>query len=205
MKQSKDKRRFTYRFLCGFIKFLAIIFYHPKYIGREKVKDISSAIIAPNHISFTDPPIIGSLFDSEMSIIAKRELFKNKLFGAFLRYLNVIPIRRAIFDKKALQTAEERFRDGYNVLIFPEGSRKSFKAKAGIGVLAYNTQAKVVPIFIKNSNKFWSCFFFLKRLKIIFGDPIDLTEYYRKDESKQNYREIAEKILEVINNLEKNN
>lgn len=205
MKKSKSKVRFSYYLVCLSVRIVTYLFYHPKFIGLKKVENIESAIIAPNHISLTDPPIIGSFFRKEITAIAKSELFKNKLVGRFLRFVNVIPIRRAVFDKKALSVAEDRFRNGYNILIFPEGTRKSSKPKAGVAVLAYNTQAKVVPVNIKNSNKFWSCFFFLKRLEIVYGDPIDLTEYYRKDESKENYREITNVIYERILSLGKNN
>ena len=91
------------------------------------------------------------------------------------------------------------------MLIFPEGTRKSSKAKSGIGKIALETGKDILPIYIENSDKFWSCLIGKKRLKIIFGEKIKATEFSQWEKNKDNYRKLAEMILERINRLKDEN
>jgi 1-acyl-sn-glycerol-3-phosphate acyltransferase len=177
------------------------VFWGLKIVHKERLNDISNCIIAANHISLNDPPFIASIMPIEISFLAKSELFKNKIFGSLISYLNAIPIRRGAIDREALQKVEKSLQDGKTILIFPEGTRKSTKAKPGIGKIALETKTDIVPIYIENSNNFFGCLIRKKRLCIVIGERIKTDEYPIKENIKDSYREYSDFILKRIYEL----
>lgn len=161
----------------------------------------SKCILAANHISNFDPPIVGGITPIAVHYLAKEELFKFKPFGKFLLMLNSIPLRRGILDRRALGKVNEILDKNESVVIFPEGSRKNFTARAGIGLVAMNTKTPIVPIYIENSNHIFKCFLRIKRLKVIIGNPIEVDYFKDWELNKNNYRQLAKYTLETINSL----
>ncbi|RLC51505.1 MAG: 1-acyl-sn-glycerol-3-phosphate acyltransferase [Candidatus Cloacimonadota bacterium] len=194
-----------YRFLQIFILFLMKIFWHLKIINKQQIQNARGCIIAANHISWFDPPFIGSILPFPINYLAKAELFHNKNFGKLLKKLHAIPIKRGTIDRKAIELVKEKLLAKESVLIFPEGTRKSSKAKSGIGKIALETEKDILPIYIENSDKFWQCLIGKKRLKIIFGEKIKVPEFSHLEKTKENYRKLAETILERINKLKDEN
>jgi 1-acyl-sn-glycerol-3-phosphate acyltransferase len=174
-------------------------------IGEEHLNNWNGGIIASNHISLTDPPFIGSLIPQEIYFLAKKELFDIPLFGMLIRKLNAIPIRRGAIDRKAISIVQTTLQKEGSFVIFPEGSRKNFTAKPGIGKVAIKTQCPILPVYIENSQNFGSLFNKSKKLKIIFGKPISPDEYKDHQDQKSDYRNLAVKILERINKLSDEN
>ncbi|MDY6915732.1 MAG: lysophospholipid acyltransferase family protein [Candidatus Cloacimonadota bacterium] len=172
-----------------------------KVIYKNRLKNAVDCIIAANHVSYLDPLLIGSLFDYEISYLAKAELFKFKPFGKILKSLNTIPIKRGRIDIKALKKAQDILSSGKALLIFPEGSRSSFSAKPGIGKIAVQTKKNILPIYVHNSNKFLSCLFRKKRLQFVIGEKINIDNFIEFGDNKENYRRVAKYILEKINGL----
>jgi 1-acyl-sn-glycerol-3-phosphate acyltransferase len=174
-------------------------------IGEENLKSWNGGIIASNHISLCDPPIIGSLIPKEIYFLAKKELFDIPIFGLLIRKLNAIPIRRGTIDRKAISTVKATLKKEGSFVIFPEGSRKNFTAKPGIGKVAIQTRSPIMPVYIENSQNIGSLFCKSKKLKIVFGKPIDPTEYNEYQDQKSDYRKLAAEILERINKLSNGN
>jgi len=94
-----------------------------KIYGRENIPKTGGFILAPNHISYYDPPFVGSCVNRPMHFFAKYELFKNRLFASILRSINSIPVKRGTIDRQALKTAIEVTKQGSGLTMFPEGSR----------------------------------------------------------------------------------
>jgi len=176
--------------------------WHYKIIHKERIKNITNCILASNHISWFDPPFIGSIMPFEINYLAKSELFKNKLFGKLLAFLNVIPIKRGKVDRAAINRVEEKLASGQSILLFPEGTRKSNKVKAGIGKIAIQTGKDIVPIYMKNSNNFKKCISGKEKMKIVIGEKIKKEDYSNLDDSKDSYRYLANFIMDKINELE---
>lgn len=193
--------RKIYFLTCFLIRLIMKLFWHYKIINKERLKTIDNCIIAPNHISAYDPTFIGAIIPMEISYLAKIEIFKNPILARFLRLHNVIPIARRRIDRKAIENVEERLRSGHSMLIFPEGTRKSYKAKPGIGKIAIQTQKDILPIFMINSDNFWKCFLGKDRLKIVIGNKIKIDQLQHFKETKSDYRALADYILEKINEL----
>lgn len=189
----------TVRFLYFFFRFIVGMELVSKCNYKEIIK--SKCIIAANHMSNFDPPIIGAMMLLPINYLAKEELFKFKPFGWLLRHLHAIPLRRGIIDKTALKNANKVLDNNQPILIFPEGSRKNFTAKAGIGLLAMNTQTKILPIHIENSKHMFKCLLRIKRLKVIIGDPIEVEYFQHWDLNKDNYRTLANYTLNKINSM----
>ncbi len=130
--------------------------------GVEHVPRDGGVIVASNHISFWDPPLLGALLPREMHFLAKEELFRGPL-GSLVRSLNSIPIRRGTADLTGLSRAIDALKAGGGLILFPEGSRmrdgRLHPARPGVGLIAVSADAVIVPCYISGSNrpsKWWT-------------------------------------------------
>jgi len=147
-----------------------------KIEGLDHVPRTGPLIVACNHISFWDPPLVGSNFPRPLHFLAKAELFQNKVFGAMLRGYNSIPLQRGAQARSGLRGGEEALNRGGALLIFPEGTRNKSGAmlppRAGIGRLAAVTRAPVLPVRITGSNNIRRSIARLELVWIRFGSPL---------------------------------
>jgi 1-acyl-sn-glycerol-3-phosphate acyltransferase len=193
--------RFSYSLCVAVTRAYLKILGNYEIIHKERLKDWVPCIVAANHISYHDPPFIGSILPEEISYMAKKELFANPIIGWFLRYLNSLPVTRGRIDRELLAEINSLLKKGNSILMFPEGSRKSFTVKPGIGILAYETKVSILPVYIENSNKIVQCLMRKKSVRIIIGERIDTKMYRELPANKDTYRKIAEDIMNEINRL----
>ncbi|MEO5988731.1 MAG: lysophospholipid acyltransferase family protein [Candidatus Eisenbacteria bacterium] len=125
--------------------------------GRSFVPMDGGLIVASNHISYFDPPFVGTAAVRELHFLAKEELFRPPVFGAIIRAYNSIPIRRGAVDMRGLGRALKVLRAGHALILFPEGTRARdghlHPAKPGVGMLAVNTDARILPCYISGSDR----------------------------------------------------
>jgi cytidylate kinase len=144
--------------------------------GKERIPRKGPLIIACNHISFWDPPLVGAWFPRTLHYLAKQELFENRIFGAMLRGYNCIPIQRGPQARSALRGAEGVLDRGGAVLIFPEGTRSKsgslLPPRAGISHLAAVARAPVVPARISGSNQIRRSMLRQVEIRLTFGSPM---------------------------------
>ncbi len=114
-----------YAFLRLLVKIYYYIVYNIKVYGRENIpKQKSGFIVASNHQSFNDPPVLGITFNGKYTFMAKEELFqKNALFAWLIRRLGAFPVHRGAKDNSAIENAIESLKHGRIFIIFPEGTR----------------------------------------------------------------------------------
>jgi len=196
-----------YRIISKSVNIIFKYVFGLKIIGRENLQDVFSqrCIIASNHMSNFDPPLIGSTMPIAIHFMAKEELFKFKPFGWVISKFNATPVRRGVVDKRALTNINKILNNDETIVIFPEGSRKSFTAKPGIGMLAMNTKSSILPIYLENSNHLLKCLFRIKRLKIYIGKPLTPDFYQDLEVNKESYRDLSRSILDIINGLKDGN
>jgi 1-acyl-sn-glycerol-3-phosphate acyltransferase len=120
--------------------------------GSRNLPPRGPALLIANHQSYIDPLLVGLAARRHLTFLARKTLFRNRLFGAFLRSVNCVPVDQEGVAKEGLKTAVEKLQAGQAVLIFPEGER-SWKGpmqpfKPGIQLLIKRAPAPVVPVGI---------------------------------------------------------
>ena len=131
-------------------------FYGLRQVGNSGQALPRGCIVAVNHISLWDPPLIGSTFYRHpVNTLAKAELFKNWPVGPIFRSIDSIPIRRRGYDATAFEAAATALQAGNNLMIFPEGTRRAIghpgPIRNGLGILVQATRAPMLPVFIRGS------------------------------------------------------
>jgi 1-acyl-sn-glycerol-3-phosphate acyltransferase len=151
------QQRMTLWYLLGYSlsKALAKTFFNYRVIGAENMIEEGPCIIAANHCSYLDPPLVGVACKRAIHYLARKSLLDIPVLGPILPELNVIPVDQKNADRSALMGAIRVVRNGGAVLIFPEGTRshdgKLQPAQPGIGMIAAKTGAPVVPVRISGS------------------------------------------------------
>ena len=132
-----------YKVLKVIFQILFGILFRPKVQGQENVPLEGGMIMAANHLSNWDPPIVGTYMPRPVAYMAKEELFTPAIAGAVIRSLY------AFADRGAIKTALGILKQGLCLVVFPEGTRskdgKTHKAEAGVALLAAMGKVPVVP------------------------------------------------------------
>ena len=137
-----------------------------------------------------------------VTYMAKEELFKNKLFGWFIRKLGAFPVKRGAGDMSVIEDSANILRSGKNLVIFPEGTRsrdgKVGKGKTGVALIAAMSGADVVPCGI--------CFegeklHFRSKLTLKFGKVIKAEEIHVTDNSPRELKAVKHRIMSAITEL----
>jgi glycerol-3-phosphate dehydrogenase (NAD(P)+) len=147
----------VYWLVRGVLQVFFHLYFRLSRIGREHIPSEGPVIVAANHRSFLDPFVIGTMARRPMYYVAKKELFRNRLQSWILSALGAFPIDRGSGDRDAMATARELLERGECVLIFPEGTRVRpgplGRPKRGVGRLALETGAPVVPVAVFGTEK----------------------------------------------------
>jgi glycerol-3-phosphate dehydrogenase (NAD(P)+) len=131
------------------------LYWRLSRIGREHIPAEGPFIIAANHRSFLDPFVIAVMARRPIYFMTKKEAFINRPAAWLLSSLGAYPIDREGGDQDAMATTRAILARGDGVLIFPEGTRTRpgplGRPKRGVGRLALETGAPVVPVAIIGS------------------------------------------------------
>jgi len=180
-------------------RIIAAFIFRVKIIGRENIPEQGGFILASNHISYYDPPLVGCCIKREVYFFAKRELFGFKPFGWILREVNARPVNRAGVDRAAIESAVAILKSGNGLTVFPEGTRSKTKdflpVKPGIGMIARQAEVPIVPAYIHGTNQLWNCFTGRTRLSVSYGEPISAEWIRSQDMTKEGYLAIADEIM----------
>ena len=151
--------------------------------GEECIPRTGPAILAANHVSFIDPIIIGISARRPVHFMAKKELFRFRLFGWLLRQFGAFPVNRHRINLQAFKRAISLLEAGEIVAMFPEGTRgdgaELRPAKPGIGLIAARTGAPVIPVLHRGTEKVLPRGAWLPRphrITVKFGAPFRYVE-----------------------------
>lgn len=141
--------------------------------GRHHVPKQGGVIVASNHISFWDPPLIGAAAPRELHFLAREDLIGTPVVGMLIRSVNAIPIRRGVADLTGMSRAIDRLAGGAALLMFPEGSRMQdgglHSARPGVGMMAVHADVPIVPCCISGSNRQREWWYRGTRVRLWFG------------------------------------
>jgi 1-acyl-sn-glycerol-3-phosphate acyltransferase len=178
-----------------------------RIVNGEKAVREGGAVIACNHASFLDPPLVATVYQAEVHYLARNTLFKG-VFGRLIRALNAVPVDRDQADLTSIKTIIRTLRQGNRVLIFPEGTRTEtgdlLDAKAGVGMLIAKSGVPVQPVRLFGTYEAMPKGRGLRRHPVtaVVGDPIVFTKEELKVKSREAYQAIADRVMKAIADLE---
>jgi 1-acyl-sn-glycerol-3-phosphate acyltransferase len=192
------------------VRGFARLFFHLQVSGQDHIPRTGGVLIAANHASYLDIPILGCALPRRASFIGRMDLFAG-IVGSILRYLGWIPIRRGQVDRKAFDEAVRRLKAGQLVVIYPEGSRSQDGrlqlAKPGVGMMAAAAGCPVVPALLDGTydalppDAKWIRF---RPIRVAFGKAMDFSAVPKTDSEDRNkllYQHMSQEIMDRIAEL----
>ena len=170
---------FFYRIAYYLVRIAFFFYYRISFEGRENVPKGTAVIFASNHRSYLDPVLVAMAAPHPFNFIAKEPLFRNPVFGGFIRFMGAFPTADAKHpDYDMLSEATKRLEKRRHLTIFPEGTRhtdgKVGRGKSGVCVLAARSGKPVVPIgLVFDSNNLH----FRSRICVRVGKPLYAADY----------------------------
>lgn len=195
-----------YELARGLVSIVFHIYFNIKIAGRENIPaEKGGYIIACNHVSNNDPPMVGIVFKGKYTFMAKEELFKSPIFAWLIRRLGAFPVKRGSKDMSVLNQAVESLKFGRIFVIFPEGKRSKTgelgKPKSGVALVAVQAKVPVVPVFIKYGKKR----FLRRKVLVSIGKQIPASEFENVEVTdKHQIRAVSERIMGEIAKLKEN-
>jgi 1-acyl-sn-glycerol-3-phosphate acyltransferase len=206
---------FSYR--LGWLCFRALyrIYFRWRIFNPERVPQTGAVILAANHASFLDPPIVGAALRRPINYLARESLFRFPGIGWLLRSWNSVPVNREGGGAAGLKAILDRLLAGGGIILFPEGTRthdgKLQPARSGIGLTVIKSTALVVPVRVFGSfEAFGRNHKFPRphRLTVKFGVPLRFenlraeAKHCSRERLKEIYQQIADEIMAAIARLE---
>jgi len=188
-------------FITRLLLWMPIFIFHPTFIKGKKNMPKGKAILSCNHYSNWDIALFHLFYIPKMKILAKKELFRNKLFGAMLKSYGGIAIDRDSNDITAIKNCMKVLKNEEKLFIFPEGTRLKNEAdilgeiKSGMALIAIKTKTPIVPIWIKRKPKIF------RKSVYTIGKPFELSEFYGLKLDEETLEKanlvVREKMLEL--------
>ena len=153
-----------------------------RVFGLANVPDRGGVLIAANHQSYFDPPLLALALARHCTFMARSTLFDNPLFGALIRGLNSFPVRRDGMDRDAVREAVRRLQHGACLILFPEGTRtpdgRMGALMPGVLSLADRADVPIVPAAIEGAYQAWPRHGHIRRhpISVWYGRPISPEE-----------------------------
>jgi 1-acyl-sn-glycerol-3-phosphate acyltransferase len=186
-------------------------FFRLRAIGVGNVPRAGGLMLAANHVSVFDPPVIGAAAPRPLHFMAKAELFRIPLLGRFVRRLHAYPVEREGADATALRHALLLLRRGEALLVFPEGTRGTEggplgRGRAGAGMLAALAEVPVIPVYVEGTGRVLPRGATRPRrapITVRYGHPLTFVRGERggRGRGKERYQEISDQIMAAIGRL----
>ncbi len=206
--------RMFFVLLAGVARPLMNVAIGKEWHGLDKLPSDEGFIVVPNHCTEIDPIVVGHMLYNQNIMphfLAKDGLFRTPVVGAALRGAHQIPVERSGAGAgRSLTAAQEVLDGGGAVVIYPEGTLTRdpelwpMKGRTGAARLALGTGAKVVPVVHWGAQEVFPRYakgfkiFPRKKVRVVVGDPVDLSEFSGRDADKATLEAMTEKIMNAI-------
>jgi len=178
-----------------------------RYRVEGQIPATGGLLVAANHASYLDIPLIGCGMKRRAWYLGRSDLFPVPVLNGIFRSLGWIPVRLGRLDREAFGKAISLIQAGEVVVIFPEGGRSHDghlrPPKAGIGVIVWQTGCPVVPAYLKGTfdvlprgARWPRC----RQVTVRFGVPItfETGDQKEKGEVRRFYRKVGRTVIEHI-------
>jgi len=205
----------SYRLGWLFFRAMFATYFRWSVFNPERVPQTGGVILAANHASYLDPPLVGSGLHRPINYLARESLFRFPIMGTVLRSWNSVPVDRDGGGARGLKTILDRLLGGAGIILFPEGTRSSDgklqPARSGIGLTVIKSNAPVVPVRTFGTFEAWGRnhkFPRPYRVAVKYGRPMNFEKLRAeakvcdKARLKEIYQEIADEIMAAIAKLE---
>jgi len=199
---------------CGF-RMLFKVYFRSRVYNAERVPLKGGVILASNHASYVDPPLIGAGVWRLINFLARENLFSIPVVGWVLRQWEVVPVDRDGGGAVGLRAILERLLAGGAIVLFPEGTRthdgKLQPARSGIGLTVIKSNAPVVPVRVFGMFEAYGRHLRFPRpyrVALKYGQPMRFEQLRAeakvcsKPRLKQIYQQIADEIMAAVARLE---
>lgn len=198
------RMHWVYYFGRGLIRFLVFFFAFWKVKGKENLPKDGPVLIVCNHLCIADPPMVAASLPLKCKIMAKEELWHNRWSRYWVSNFGAFPVRRGSIDTEAIRSAERALKEGFSVIMFPEGKRSEHAsmepALPGAALIASRVKVPILPVSITGSEnlaRLVSCFFRHPKITITIGRPFELPPHKSRITREQR-REMADFIMRKI-------
>ena len=204
-------------YFLGWCFFRAVyaIYFRWRVFNPERVPLNGPVILACNHASFLDPPLVGAGVKRGINYLARESLFRFPLLGWLLRNWNSVPVDREGGGAAGLRAILDRLLAGGAIILFPEGTRtrdgKLQPARSGIGLTVIKSSAMVVPVRVFGTYEAYGRHLKIPRphrITVKYGRPMDFSvlraeaNTCSKPRLKEIYQQVADEIMMAIAKLE---
>ena len=188
-----------YWFVRLILYFAACAVYRVKVKGVEHIPCEGAFILCSNHIHSFDPAMLAISIKRQMRFMAKKELFCNRVKGAFFRAMGAFPVDRGALDIASYRNAMKSLKSGMGLLVFCQGTRMQElnvkEAKGGVALFGVKSKAPIIPVGITGS------YYPFSKLNICFGKAITLEDYYEQRLKSDQIEYIMAEIMSEIEKL----
>ena len=170
--------------------------------GLAHVPKDGGVIVAANHGSFWDPPVLGVVLPRPLRYMTRSSFFAVPLFGALIRSLGAFPVRKA--DLSGLRAAEAALTRGEALLVFPEGGRmkdgRLHPALPGLGLIEARTRAPILPVYVSGTNRIRRCMVRREKVRVTIGKLLPPDTWFPEDPSstlagRALYQAISDRVM----------
>lgn len=177
-----------------------------RVVGLGHIPGAGPMILAPNHVSYEDPVVMGVLAHRagrRLRAVAVTGVFDRFFIGWVLRRTHQIPINRGR-SRSAIVAARRALRAGEALLLYPEGTigrgREPIDAQAGVGLLALEAGVPVIPVATAGLEPRGRRPALRRRAGVVIGPPVDLSAI-RELRGRHAARRAAATVLDAIRAL----
>jgi len=188
----------TYTFVRILVSLPTLLIYRVRAIGVENVPRSGALILAPNHFSQMDHFFVGLYLRRKVRFMAKSQMFGPPVLTYIYKHGGVFPVRRGHRDEESFKTAFAILDQDEMLLVYAEGGRSRSgrlgEVKPGIGRIALESGAPVVPVAIQGSERVrrWKRLRF-PRVTVQFGEPLSFPVEAAPSHDRQ--LEVSEEIF----------
>jgi 1-acyl-sn-glycerol-3-phosphate acyltransferase len=200
----------VYGFFYGLCRLAHQMFFRGDVSGLENLPEEGGYIVAANHASHLDPPMVGQFLPRQVAFFARKTLWKPGIAAWWLTAVGTIPVDRdGGTSLDAIKRVLRTLASGRVVIVFPEGTRSPDgelqPPKAGVGLLACKARVPVVPARVFGSFEAYGrdgALHFGSPISVSYGRPLSPAEFDHPEDGKERYARTAERIMEAITRIE---